>query len=168
RGEGVKGLASARHLRPPMSMGKGPVKRFSWRHPTALHRHAATELDAMGKESGEHRVDDLAVNIGQAALDAVVVEGEFLVIEAEQVQQRGVQVVNAGRPLGRLVADLVGGAVMEPRLQPRAGHPDGEDELMVVAALAADALSERRPAELAVEQYQRVVEQAARLQVAQQ
>src|SRR5437763_11971612 len=39
---------------------------------------------------------------------------------------------------------------------------------MMVAALAADALGERRPAELGVPQYQRIIEQAARLEVLQQ
>src|SRR5437763_10613311 len=98
------------------------------------------EPDNWRDESGEHGVDDLAVNVGQAALDAVVVKGEPLVIEAEQVQQGGVQVVDAGRPLGRLVADLVGRPVMVAALQAAAGHPDGEDELMVVAALDAYTL----------------------------
>ena len=60
-------------------------------------------------------------------LDAVVVEGQPLVVQAEQSQDGGVEIVDAGRVLGRLVADLVGGAVSEPLLQPCAGHPAGED-----------------------------------------
>ena len=37
------------------------------------------------------------MDVGQAALDAVVVEGELLVVDAEQVQDGGVKVVPRDR-----------------------------------------------------------------------
>ena len=53
--------------------------------------------------SGQDLLDHLAVHVGQAALDAVVVVGQLLVVEAEQVQDGGVEVVDASpgsRPAG--------------------------------------------------------------------
>ena len=81
-------------------------------------------------------------------------------IEAEQVQDGGVQVVDGGDVLDGLVAELVGGAVAEAALDAGAGQPDGEAVRVVVAA--AGALLERRhAAELGDPDDERVVEQAA-------
>ncbi len=44
----------------------------------------------------------MAVYVGQAAVDAVVAEGEAFVVDAQQVQQRGVDVVAVGGVVGRL------------------------------------------------------------------
>ena len=38
-------------------------------------------------------MDDIAFDVGEAALDAVVLEGEALVVEAEQVEDGSVEVV---------------------------------------------------------------------------
>jgi hypothetical protein len=43
-------------------------------------------IDSPGRHSGEHFADHVAVHIRQAAAHAVVLEGELLVIEAEEVQ----------------------------------------------------------------------------------
>ena len=53
-------------------------------------------------------LDDLARHVGQAEVAAVVAVGQLLVVEAEQVQDRGVQVVDADAVVDGLVADLVG------------------------------------------------------------
>ena len=42
----------------------------------------------------KNSVDDVAVDVGQAAIDSVMAEGQPLVIKAEQVQDRCVQVVD--------------------------------------------------------------------------
>ena len=65
----------------------------------------------------------------------------------------------------RLVAELVGRAVAEAALHAGAGQPDGE-ALRVVVAAARALLERRHPAELGHPDDQRVVEQAALLQVA--
>ena len=61
--------------------------------------------------SGQDLVNDLAVDVGQPAVDAVVAERQPLVVDAEQVQDRGVEVVAVGRVLGGLVRPFVAGAV---------------------------------------------------------
>src|SRR5580658_5864331 len=57
--------------------------------------------------------DDMAMHVGQAAVDAVVAERQPRVVEAEQVQNGGVDVVDLGVILavGRLIAPFVAGAV---------------------------------------------------------
>ena len=92
--------------------------------------------------------------------------GQPLVVDAEQVQHRRVQVVDLDLVLDGVVAVLVGRAVDRAALDAAAGQPDGEAERVVVAAVGA--LGERRPAELAAPDDQRLVEQAAGLQVLQQ
>ena len=48
----------------------------------------------------------MPVHVGQAALDAVVVEGQALVVHGEQVQRGGVKVVAVSGMLGGLEAQL--------------------------------------------------------------
>ena len=43
----------------------------------------------------QHFFNHVAVDVGEAALDAVVVEGELFMVEAEEMKHGGVQVVNA-------------------------------------------------------------------------
>ncbi len=51
----------------------------------------------------------MAVDIGEPAVDTVVPDGEFGVVDAQEVQHRGVDVVDFGRvfAVGRFVAELV-------------------------------------------------------------
>ena len=69
---------------------------------------------------------------------------------------------------GRLVADLVGLAVVDAALHAAAGQPGGEAVRVVVAARLVAGLGDRQPAELAPPDHQRLVEQPALLQVGQQ
>ena len=69
---------------------------------------------------------------------------------------------------GGLVADLVGRAVADAALDAAAGHPDGEAVRIVVAAGLLACLRDRQPAELAAPDHQRLVEQAALVEVRQQ
>ncbi len=78
----------------------------------------------------------MPVNIGEAALHAVVVEAEFLVIEAEGVQGGGVEIVAIRRVLGGLVAEVVCAAVGGAPLGAASGHPGGEGSGVVIAPLA--------------------------------
>ena len=83
--------------------------------------------------------DDVPMHVGQAAVDAVVAEGELGVVDAEQVQDRGVDVVDLGGcvAVGRLVAQLVAFARNDAALDAAAAEPVREDIRVVVAALAA-------------------------------
>ena len=59
-------------------------------HPTVSRAGVGT--NALGHDFADH----VAVDVGEAAVEAVVVPGEALVVEAEQVQDRGVEVPDGG------------------------------------------------------------------------
>ena len=88
----------------------------------------------LSSESGEDWGDDLAVDVGEAEVAAAVAEGELLVVEAEQVQDGGVEVVHVDLVLRGLVAEFVGRAMGEAGFHAGAGEPDGEAVRVVVAA----------------------------------
>ena len=63
----------------------------------------------------QDRPDYLSGHVGQAVAPAVVEVGQPLVVDAQQVQHRGVQVVDGDAIDGGLVADLVRLAVARRR-----------------------------------------------------
>ena len=84
-------------------------------------------------------------------------------VEAHQVQHRGVQVVNMHPVLDRVVAELVRCAVHRARFHPAARHEDREAVRVVVAPVGS--FGKRRPAEFAAPDHQRLVEQAPALEI---
>ena len=73
---------------------------------------------------GEDLLDNVAVDVREAAVGAVVTEGELLVVEAEEVQDGGVDVVALGevRTVGGLEAPFVALAVGDAAFDPAAGQ----------------------------------------------
>ena len=59
--------------------------------------------------------DDLAVDVGQPEVAAGVAIGQPGVIEAQQVEDRGVEVVDVDLVVDGVVAVIVGGAVDDAR-----------------------------------------------------
>ena len=109
---------------------------------------------------------DIAVDIGQAEVAAIVAEGELLVIQAQKVEYGGVEIVMRDGILDSVHPELVGRAVRDPRLDTAARHPHGE---AVVVMAAPDgffrkrliSLLKRRATELSGPNDERVVEQTA-------
>ncbi len=116
--------------------------------------------------SRQDRRDDRAGDVGQAVLAAVVEVGEAGVFEAEEVEDRGVQVVDVHAVGFGAEADGVGGAEEGAPLDAAAGEPGGEAVGVVVAAGAA--LGHGHAAELAAPDDEGAVEQAAAFQVGEQ
>jgi hypothetical protein len=58
------------------------------------------------------------VHVGQAEVAAGVVVGQTLVVEAQAVQDRGLQVVDVNGPLGHVEAQFVRGAEATPGFMP--------------------------------------------------
>ena len=77
--------------------------------------------ESIGTASGQDFRHDFAVDIREAVVAALEAVREFGVIEAELVQDRGLQVVNVDGLLRDVVADLVGGTVDKSRLNPATG-----------------------------------------------
>src|SRR5262245_15888174 len=105
----------------------------------------------------------MTVDIREATVDAVVAERELRVVDAEQMQDRGVEIVTRRRPGRRLPRPAIAFPVCDPRLDSRTGEPRDEGAAVVIAAVAP--LRERHAAEFRRPDQERVVEQAALLQI---
>ena len=77
--------------------------------------------------------DDMAGDIGQAIVTAVVAVGELFVIEPEHVEDGGVEVVDVDLILSDADAAVVGGAVDGATFDAGAGHPVSEGVRVVIA-----------------------------------
>ena len=120
--------------------------------------------DDLRRESGLDRKDltnDMAVNVGQTIVAAGMAISESLVVEAHQVQDRRVQVVNVDLVLDGVPAESSVAPCTMPAADAAAGHPHRESERMVLAAVGS--LGRRSAAEFSAPDDERVVEQAREL-----
>ncbi len=78
----------------------------------------------------------MAMHVCEAAVDAVVADGELRVVDAQQVQDCGVDVVDLSGVFAveRFIAPLIGEAVSRASLDAPAAEPVGEDERVVASA----------------------------------
>src|ERR1700738_5275441 len=87
--------------------------------------------------------DDVAMDVGQAAVGAVMAEGQAFVIDAQKVQDRGVQIVTIQR-LDGAPAPLVAFAGRGAPFDTGAGEPGDGGAAVVIASFGA--LGEGLPA----------------------
>ena len=111
----------------------------------------------------------MPVNIGEPIMAALEFIGKFLVIEAEEVEEGGLEVVDVDLVLDRVEADVVRGSVGDAGFDAATGHPDGEGVGMVVPspalAIFHRALKEGGATELASPDHQGVIEQPSLFEV---
>src|SRR5439155_5831393 len=69
-----------------------------------------------GLASGEQVFDDVARHVGQAQVEPLEFHREPFVVDAEQVQDRGVQIVHVDDIFHRVVAEFVRRSVSESAL----------------------------------------------------
>src|SRR5207237_1681821 len=120
--------------------GRGPATRASFDPCSSLACGDAAYYTGAGRakqkeiKSRQRRTEDclcqyfpqdLAVDVGEAAVDAVVADGELGVVNSEQVQDRGVEVVAVDGGLG-FPRPLVALAVGDAGFEARAGEPGDE------------------------------------------
>ena len=74
------------------------------------------------------------MNVGKSEIASLESIGKFLVIESEQMQDRGVQVVNVDRVFLDTPADLVGAADGLSPFHSSTRHPETERVGVVVAS----------------------------------
>ena len=74
------------------------------------------------------------MDVGQPELASLELERQSFVINAEQMQHRGVQIVNVDAILDDVVSELVGLTVGRSGIHTAAGHPQREAARMVIAA----------------------------------
>src|SRR5438093_1004454 len=87
-----------------------------------------------GTISGQHLADDLPVNIGETEVAALEAEGQPGVLEAQQMQEGGVDVVDMTTVLYGIEAEFVGLAHGAAGLHAAAGKPHRERVDMMVAS----------------------------------
>src|SRR4051794_13860709 len=73
------------------------------------HRVQAGRQPKAANELSDDVVHDAAMHIGQPEVAAAVVIGQSLVIDAEQMEDRGVQIMNVDAIFNRMHAQLIGG-----------------------------------------------------------
>jgi len=113
---------------------------------------------------GQDRSDDFAGDVGEAETAALIFEGETLVINPEQAEHGGVEIVNVDRVFDDVIPELAGFADDTSRLHTTAGQPHGETAGMMVTAIIGAgefALGIVGPAELAAPDDQGVLKQTA-------
>src|SRR6516225_3255589 len=122
--------------------------------------------------SSQQLPHDPSVHVGQAEIAAGVAIGEALVIEAQEPEDSGVQIVNVDGMLDGTETEIVGGAMNLASLDAAAGQPHAETIVIVVAAIDAAGigarsrqLHRRSSAKLAAPDQQRIVQHAALFQV---
>src|SRR5262249_19666008 len=106
-------------------------------------------------------LNDPAMDEREPFAAAEVGVAQIVLIEAELVQDRGMDVAQMAAILDGAQADGVGSADDRAPLDAAAGQPHAEAGVGMVAA--ATTLGFRRAAELAAPQHQRRIEQAAAL-----
>src|SRR5258706_9019519 len=79
----------------------------------------------------------LAMDVGQSPLDPIVIIAQPLVIDAEEMENGRVQIVDRCDVLHRLIAEVVRRAVAEAFLHPRACEPDSEAVRIMVTPIGA-------------------------------
>jgi len=112
------------------------------------------------------------MHVGQTEVASGAAEREFLVIEAEQVQNRRVQIVDVDFAFRRRETELVRRAVHVAASYAAAGQPHREAVIVVVAAIdfagvgtGRGQLDRGRAAKFTAPNHQRVLQHAALLQI---
>ena len=85
--------------------------------------------------SGQNTLNDLTVNVSQAEMTALELEGELLMVQSQAVKHSGVEVMDVDRILHNIVAEVVGLSVDDPGLNSASGHPQSETAPMVISPM---------------------------------
>ena len=115
---------------------------------------------------GQDLFGDGSVDVGEAEVAAGVAVGEAFVVEAEEMQDGGVPVVDVHLVVNGFVAVVVRHAVVHAAFDAAASHPHGEAFVVVVPAIGA--LAVRGAAKLAAPDDEGVFQEAALLEVREQ
>ena len=105
--------------------------------------------------------DEFPVNVGKPEIAALKAERELLMVEAEQMKNRRVQVVNVRAVFHGIEPEFVGLADNRPGSHAAAGEPHGESVYVMIAAGRFAVFAHRRASEFAAPDHERIVQQSA-------
>src|SRR4051812_417240 len=109
--------------------------------------------------------NDAAFNIRQPPIDAVVIEGQFFVIQPKQMQNRRVKIRNGNFVFRDEVPNVIRRPMPITLFHPRASQETRERRRMMVASRRIDALRRRAASEFRAPHQQRILQHPALLQV---
>ena len=107
----------------------------------------------------------IPTHIGQSKITTGMPIGQPFMVEAEQVEHGGVEVVNVDDILHGAEAKLVRGAVGVAAAGAASSEPAGETIMVVIAAIEGGIFGDRCAAEFTAPQDERALEQAALAEV---
>ncbi len=149
------------------SLAARPLKKAAQTRPADHRAVAGAAPPAALDASGEHAANDMAVNVGQSARCAIMIKRETFMVETQQVQDRGVKIMNIDHIFDGLMAELIGGAEAEAMLDTGAGEPGGET-LGIMISTRGPLLKRRHAAKLGRPHHQGVFKQSACLEIFQE
>src|SRR3954470_18625621 len=117
------------------------------------------------RKLSHHCLDDLAMHIREPEVPALKAISELLMIETEEVQDGGVQVVNMDLPLHHSESELIGFAENHTGLHATAGKPHGIGIDMMVTSDRLAHFAHGRAAELTAPDHQRILQKSATLEI---
>src|SRR5882762_4499811 len=103
------------------------------------------------------------INIRQPVIAAAVTVGQLLMVDAQEMKNRCVEVVHVDFVLDRVPAELIRRAVDDAAPDAAAGQPHGETEWMMFAPVRP--FRGRRATEFTAPDHQSFAQQTARFQV---
>src|ERR1043166_5052057 len=131
---------------------------------TALHVMPVSVYEHPSR-SGEHVLHDAAGDVGQAEAATQMTVRQALVVEAHEVEDRRVEVMDVDGVLDRVESVVVGRAEDEAALRAAAREDRRERADLVGSTFARGAVLERRAPELARDHDERLLEHPVRFEI---
>ena len=85
-----------------------------------------------GDPSAEKVVNHASMHIGKTEVSSLIGMDQPFVIDSEQVQYGGIEIVDVHGIFGDVVGEVIGFAVTDARLHTATGYPDREGPRMVI------------------------------------
>ena len=120
------------------------------------------------RASGEHFFDDVPADVGQTVIAALEAERQLEMVQAKQMQQCGLQIVDVDDVFDGVVAKFVGRSDGLPAFYAASRQPHREAINVMIATDQVTRLALWSAAELAAPDDDRVFKQASLFEVSQQ
>src|ERR1044071_7360836 len=137
-----------------------------------VERENICEQRTCSLRSSQNVLHDLAIDIGQAEVPPLESIGQFFMIEAKQVKDCSLQIVDMDFVTRDRESQFVGFSVADTMLDPTSGEKDGETIRIMIAseyfACGSAPFAERSPAKLTAPNDESFIEQSALAQIAYQ
>ena len=130
------------------------------------HREQGSRIYPLGYDVLDH----LPVDVCEAEMPSLKLEGELLMVNSEQMQNRGLEIVDVDFVVNGIKADIIGGSVGDTGFNASSSHPSGKGVGVMVTtpcfAVLHVALEERSTTEFATPDDEGFIEHTALLKIA--